>query len=242
MIGGTGTIGAACAQALVEREHSVVVASRSFKDVKSSPEEADLEARLAVDITDPVSVSALAQHITTHFLPLDVVILTAGGAEAEPLHCGADHAAERLARITRMTAVHVGGTVLVGSAFLPLLALRRGIFIVITSRAASRHDPRVLSYAAAKAAQEHAVATFAGEWAQHGIDVFCVAPGKVSGPLLRALAPDAGGTALRPADVADAVCDLIATRPGTGTKITLRARHLPEREQLLADRCEGGRG
>jgi len=193
---------------------------------------------IEVDVTDPGSVTSLAREFTAPNAGLDVVVVSVGGAERDLEHDGRD-LFENDERLRRLLDVHVTGTLLVASALRAQLAQRRGSLIVVTSRAGSAVDPNVLSYGAAKRAQEHVVAALAREWNGSGIRLYCVAPGRVDSPVLKSISGADLRPALQPIDVAAAVAELAEGRHPSGTKVTIRQGTDPVTTRLHDELSKG---
>ncbi|MGH3427585.1 MAG: SDR family NAD(P)-dependent oxidoreductase [Mycobacteriales bacterium] len=154
MTGSTRGIGLATAQALAGAGHTVIITGRDEAAVQvvcSSPEMHGLADGVQLDVTDPDSVRATAEHIRTKHGKLDILVNNAGvlpeAMDPEP-H---EYASADMFRKTFET--NVFGAVAVTEALLPLLrASAAGRIVNVSSRLGSltdQCDPTSPYYAAA---------------------------------------------------------------------------------------------
>jgi NAD(P)-dependent dehydrogenase (short-subunit alcohol dehydrogenase family) len=211
ILGGTGGLGAALAQALGSRGETVLAIGR-----RTDP---------AINYTQPDSVAACAQRVAdrlaqrgetltrlivaTGFLHGD----TAAGSRAEPERSWSHLDADALAHSFAVNAV---GPALVMRHFLPLLP-RHGPCLAsfFSARVGSIGDNALggwYAYRAAKAALNQLVHTAAIELARRNREAVCVAlhPGTVDTPLSQPFAKT--GLKVRPPEVAAA--ELLAVMDG----------------------------
>jgi NADP-dependent 3-hydroxy acid dehydrogenase YdfG len=210
--GASSGIGAATVRALAEAGFDTIAAARRVDRCKQLA--ADVGGRaLALDVTDPESVAALAGEIEE----LSVVVHSAGGA------LGLEHVAD--ADETKWRAMYesnVLGVMAVTKALLP--ALERGgdgHIVVIGSIAGVEVYRGGAGYTAAKHAVHAVTQTLRLELLEKGIRVTEVAPGMVDtefslvrfdGDRERADAVYEGIDPLQAEDVADVVA-YVVTRP-----------------------------
>ena len=145
-------------------------------------------ARVALDLTDDASLTALPQQLAG-MAPLRLVINTAG-----LLHDGPLQPEKRLARLSRCNlersfAVNAYGPILLAQALEPLLQRDRPLhFASLSARVGSIADNQLggwYAYRAAKAAQNQLLRTLAIEW-QRRLPLACVCllhPGTTATPL-----------------------------------------------------------
>ncbi len=176
--GGGRGIGRAVALALADAGVSVVVAARTEPQVQRVA--ADISAAghrawsVACDVSDPASVTALAQQATEYLGQIDILINNAGVASSAPVQ------KLTLDEWNRMLAVNATGPFLCAQAFVPGMVERRwGRIVNVASVAALTGAKYIAAYAASK----HAVLGFtrclAAEVAQHGVTVNAICPGYV---------------------------------------------------------------
>ena len=217
ILGGTGGLGAALAQAWMARGDTVLAIGRGTEP--------------AIDYTRPDSVAACAQRladrlaergetlarliVATGFLHGD----TATGARAQPERSWNHLEADALAHSFAVNAI---GPALVMRHFLPLLP-RQGpcLAAFFSARVGSIGDNALggwYAYRAAKAALNQLVHTAAIELARRNREAACVAlhPGTVDTPLSQPFAKT--GLQVRPA--AQAAAELLAVMDGLGAAHT----------------------
>ncbi|RDE06535.1 SDR family NAD(P)-dependent oxidoreductase [Sphingomonas aracearum] len=151
IIGATGGIGAALAEALAEEGATVLRFGRSLPGLQH------------LDLLDEASIAAAAAHAAG----ADLVLVATG-----LLHEG-DHGPEKAFRdldpewLARQYAVNAIGPALVAKHFLPILPKSgRGVFAALTARVGSISDNRLggwYGYRAAKAALNQIIRTLAIE-------------------------------------------------------------------------------
>ncbi|HPU14157.1 MAG TPA: SDR family NAD(P)-dependent oxidoreductase [Aeromicrobium sp.] len=213
--GASSGIGAATARALAEAGYSVFVAARRAERLEALAAEIGATA-VQCDITDPESVSALAQTVGGR---LDVLVNNAGGA------LGLDPVAEANLDDWRwMYETNVLGTVSVTKALTPaLIASGAGVIINVGSTAGHITYEGGGGYTAAKHALAAVTETLRLELNGQPVRITEIAPGMVKTEefSLTRFAGDQGradsvyaGVAepLVAEDIADAIC-WVATRP-----------------------------
>lgn len=174
--GAAGGIGAAVVERLVAEGCRVVAA-----DLRA-PELPGVALRLAMDVTDEVSVQEgvrLAQDATGGVSGL---VAVAGVHVTSPTHELA------LADFRRTLDVSVVGTFLVTRALLGAMAERGdGRVVTFGSTAAVCAAPGLAAYAAAKGAVLQYTRSIAVEYAARGVRANCLCPGGTATPLLAAI-------------------------------------------------------
>ncbi len=181
VIGASGGVGAALAEALRAKGWSVVALGRS-----SVP---------AVDLLDEHTIEAAAAHVAALGMPGLVIDATGflHGAGFMPERSWRDLDAAHMAHAFAVNAI---GPALLMKHFLPLLPRRgRGVFATLSARVGSIGDNRLggwYAYRASKAALNQLVRTAAVELQRRAPEAVCVAlhPGTVatalSAPFARA--------------------------------------------------------
>ncbi len=199
VIGASGGIGAALADALEARGAHVVRLSRS-----SSP---------ALDLTDEASIAAAAAHVAAQDVPLQLVIDATGFLHGDGFT--PEKALREIdpAHMAHSFALNTIGPALLMKYFLPLLPREeRAVFATLSAKVGSIGDNRLggwHSYRAAKAALNQLVRTAAIELSRRSPHAICVAlhPGTVDTGLSAPFAKS--GLDVRPP--ATAAAQLIAT-------------------------------
>jgi NADP-dependent 3-hydroxy acid dehydrogenase YdfG len=211
--GASSGIGAATARRLAEEGWEVVAAARRLDRLQEVAASSPRIRPCALDVTDPSSVSQLADAAPG----CDLLVANAGGAFdlAPAAHADMDDWA-------RMYDVNVLGLVRTVQAMLPALTAARGHIVMTGSTAGHWVYEGGGGYVAAK----HAVAalrdTMRLELAESGVRVTEVAPGMVKteefslvrfgGDRARAAAAYAGVDALTADDIAEVIA-WVASRP-----------------------------
>jgi len=152
VIGASGGIGAALAQALAEEDVPVRGFARSFA------------GRDHLDLTDEASIAAAAASVT---IPPDLVVVTTGLLHEEPRGPEKNMAALDAGWLMRQYAVNAIGPALVAKHFLPLMPRTgRCVFAALSARVGSIGDNKLggwYGYRAAKAALNQLIRTLAIE-------------------------------------------------------------------------------
>lgn len=219
--GGTGGIGQATAQAILDGAPDRCVA---LVDLHAAEVPADLAGAadrvsvFACDVTDPGSVSEAFQSVQSAMPPVDGLVAGAGTVHND---ASVDLSLDQL---HDLFAVHVDGTLLWSQAVgRHLMGSGGGAIVTIGSIAGLFGHPRRLGYAAAKAAILSMTKTLAVEWAPAGIRVNAVVPGYIETPMMAEVAriglvdPSvaAGWTAAKrlgtPAEVGGAIAFLLSS-------------------------------
>lgn len=184
VIGGTGVLGGAMADALAASGARVVVVGRSAERGQErvrAIEAAGGEARFqSADAVDRDSLTRARDAIAETWGAASVLINAAGGNRPDAtLPPGAD-----FTKLPLDAWQDVFDLNLVGGALLPsqvfgeaMVGAGRGSVINIASMAGMIPLSRVVAYAAAKAAVLNLTKFLAREWAPHGIRVNAISPG-----------------------------------------------------------------
>lgn len=183
--GGGRGIGLATAEALAEAGARVIISDINADLLGSGRQSLlgkgyDCEAVL-LDISDPKAVADVARRFNDNGRAVDILVANAGiawpdtGAESMP-----DDA------WLKVIDVDLNGAYWSCREFAkPMLARGNGTIVTLGSMSGliSNKPQRQVHYNAAKAAVHHMTKSLAGEWAERGVRVNCVAPTYVDTPM-----------------------------------------------------------
>ena len=189
----TGTsrgLGRALARALADAGAAVACTARRAGDARAAADDVTAAGgcarAYALDVTRPAEIAAAIADAERDFGAIDVLVNNAG--------CALERASADLTdeEWERVLATNVGGAFRCARAVVPgMIARGRGKIVTIGSMYGRLGVPCYAAYCASKAAVDGLTRSLAAEWARHGIQVNCVAPGYLDTDLPRAAMAEA---------------------------------------------------
>jgi 2-C-methyl-D-erythritol 4-phosphate cytidylyltransferase len=198
IFGGTKGIGNAISRVLQESGASTLEVGRST----------------GCDITQADQVADSVERAAAQMGGIDFVVNTVGLLLNDRL------SAQPLADIDQLIRVNLLGALYVARASHAALARSQGMLLNFSSSSYSRGRANYTPYSASKAAIVNMTQGLAEEWAQDGIRVNCLVPGRTDTSMRRSnFVDEAEQTLLNPYDVALSACKLLSSQ---ATGMTVR--------------------
>lgn len=220
LVTGAGSgIGRACAAALAEDGHRVLLVGRRLALLETAAATMPDALAVAADLATDAGIGAVADALPGC---LDMLIHAAGAFRYGPL------AETPMAAWQAMDAVNLHGPFALTARCLPALRRAGGTIVFINSTAALRGGPNAGAYAAGKSALRAATDVLRQEVNPLGIRVLSIFPGRTDTPMQDDVLAAEGRTAdrrtlLAPSDVAAMVsAALRLPRRAEVTDITIR--------------------
>ncbi|MFQ3578430.1 MAG: SDR family NAD(P)-dependent oxidoreductase [Verrucomicrobiia bacterium] len=184
VIGGTGVLGGAIAEALATAGAAVAIVGRNKEKGEERARRIQTEGGQALfhaaDAADKVALHSTCETVEEEFGPVSILVNAAGGNQPN-VTVTPDHPFEAIALSDwsdNFDLNLVGGALLPCQVFGPAMVRRhKGSIINIASVAAHLPLSRVVSYSASKAAVLNLTQFLAREWAPAGVRVNSITPG-----------------------------------------------------------------
>lgn len=220
LVTGAGSgIGRACAVALAEDGHRVMLVGRRLALLEAAAATMPDALAVAADLATDAGIGAVAEALPER---LDVLVHAAGAFRYGPL------AETPMAAWQALDAVNLHGPFALTARCLPALRRAGGTVVFVNSTAALRGGPNAGAYAASKSALRAATDVLRQEVNPLGIRVLSIFPGRTDTPMQDDVLAAEGRTAdrstlLAPSDVAAMVsAALRLPRRAEVTDITIR--------------------
>jgi len=174
--GGSSGIGKSIALTYAKAGANVVVASRKQENLDKVTAEIKALGRkslaISTDVKIPDQVDNVVKQTVDHFGRLDIMVNNAGkGIPTEPLEISIKEWNHVLA--LNLTGVFLGSM----AAGKVMIEQKQGKIINIASTAGVLGSPGMMHYSVAKAGVIMLTKNLATSWAEHNINVNCIAPG-----------------------------------------------------------------
>ncbi|WP_296897208.1 SDR family NAD(P)-dependent oxidoreductase [Thiohalocapsa sp.] len=226
VLGATGNLGQACAQAFRDLGAHTILADRSDDRLQERYGDWDSAQHMlvgGVDLTDEGAASDLIARIVERFGRVDAVINTVGAFRGgQPVHT------EPLDTWRFLLEVNLMAALIISRAVIPvMLSQGHGRIVHIASQNAFRGAANYAAYGAAKAALLRLSESLADEVKAHGINVNCVVPGTMDTPDNRRAMPDTDTSDwVSPAAVANVIAFLASAEADavTGAAVPVSGR------------------
>jgi NAD(P)-dependent dehydrogenase (short-subunit alcohol dehydrogenase family) len=201
VIGGTGVLGGAMADALAQAGARVAIVGRSAERgaeaVRRIEAAGGTAAFHSADALDPESVTQARDAIIAQWGPVGALVNAAGGNRPDAiLPPGAEFSKLPLAAWREVFDLNLVGGVLLPCQIFgeAMLQAGRGSIVNIASLSGMTPLSRVVAYSAAKAAVLNLTQFLAREWAQRGVRVNAISPGFFPAEQNRALLMNPDGS------------------------------------------------
>lgn len=171
IVGASEGLGRALAYGLDEAGAELVLSARSAQRLESLAGELRVAQALPVDVTDPKSVSNVAENLGE----IDGVIYNAGAYDPVSATDWKQDAVRQMAEVNFMGALNVLGEVLPG-----MVTRGRGHIVLVGSLSGFRGLPGAIGYGASKAGLMHLAENLALDLRGTGITVQRVNPGFIA--------------------------------------------------------------
>ncbi len=182
--GGTGALGAAVTEALLDAGHAVTATWINADERDATSDALGHRAELSLleaDLTDPAAADAAVRSVSGLRAVVNLVGGYAGGAKVEEAEADV---------LERMLALNVRPGFLLARAAMPVLAeAGGGAFVAVSARAALDGSAGAAAYAASKAAVLGLVRSLDAEYRHAGIRCNAIVPNVIDTPANRRAMP-----------------------------------------------------
>ncbi len=195
--GASKGIGTACARALSEAGHRVVLVSRDAEALGAVADSLPGESLVVpADMTDAAAIEAAFTRVEQEWGPVEILVVNAGASMSAPLVRTTDDEWQRMLDLNLTAPFRC-----LRRALPSMTAAGFGRVVVIASVAAKAGSPRIAAYTASKHGVLGLVRTAALEVARTGVTVNAVCPGYVDTPMTdESVAAIAAGTGRTPGE------------------------------------------
>jgi NAD(P)-dependent dehydrogenase (short-subunit alcohol dehydrogenase family) len=174
--GGSSGIGRSIALTYAEAGANVVIASRKQENLDKVATQIKSLGRdslaISTDVRKPEQVDNMVNQTVDYFGRLDIMVNNAGrGIPTQPLEISIEEWNHVIS--LNLTGVFLG-CIAAGKV---MIEQKQGKIINIASTAGIKGDPGMIHYSVAKAGVIMVTNTLAASWAEHNINVNCIAPG-----------------------------------------------------------------
>lgn len=187
--GATSGIGLASAEALARAGSRLMITGLGDAEATADrlAERVGVEVLgVTADLRDGEAVTAIVDRALTAWGRIDTVVANAGVARDRP---GANiH--DALTDLDEMFDVHVKSVLRLADATLPLLAVRGGAFLVMSSLSGLRGNTSIGGYGITKAANAQLARNIAVQWGGRGVRANSLSPGVIDTEFARPLTAD----------------------------------------------------
>jgi len=187
--GASRGIGRSIALALAKAGAAVACAARALEEVKSAAAEIESAGGracgLRLDVTHGVQITDAVKNAEEALGPIDILVNNAGVTLEKKTVDVTDDDWDAVLATNLTSMFHCARAVAPG-----MIARGRGKIINVGSMYGRLGVPRYAAYCASKAAVDGLTRSLATEWARHGIQVNCLAPGYMNTGIPRAALAD----------------------------------------------------
>ena len=205
--GAAGNVGAATARCLLEAGARVALVERREEKVKAAhPNPGDNAMFVTgIDVTDPESVTRMAQQVKAKWGKVEVLVNTVGSFRG-----GVRFDEEDLEEWEFLFRLNVKSALLTSRAVAPMLIEAGGGRIInIGAAAGLKGEPNLSAYSASKSGVIRLTESISQELKQYGVTANAVLPGVIDTPQNRQSQPNADtSTWVTPEQIAHVICFL----------------------------------
>jgi 3-oxoacyl-[acyl-carrier protein] reductase len=183
--GGAGGIGTEIAKEYASAGAKVVVVGRNSQSlevvVSAIQSEGGEAMAVSTDITKPEDVKNLISKTVSYFGRIDILVNNAGNGSS--IKKAEDTPYEEWVRLIDLNLTGTFNCCM--AAGKQMIEQQSGNIINISSTAGTKGNPGMLHYSAAKAGMISLSNNLAYMWAEHNINVNCIAPGLIATPIMK---------------------------------------------------------